>query len=662
MINLKNINKSFYSKKKEQKIFNNASVSFDNVGLTAIVAPSGTGKTTLFNMICCLDKKYEGTIELDGNLVTDELVKKNISYLMQEDNLFNNLSVLDNLMIYDEVEEKDIDNLLKEFDIIDLKDKNVSKLSGGQRRRVALVRALIKKPKVLICDEPTSSLDKSNSIVVMDILKKISRDILVIYSSHDDELVDEYSDSVYLLSNNNIICKKSINNSKEILFINNDYTISKNYKKNIIKHLSFGNRKIIFNSLLTIIIFFIVLLFCFSIFKNDIIKVQIDTMKHENDTSVMVDKGSDYSYAYSIVNTQPIDINLPIENWIYDDYRDHAYYYIPPIYHKFIVYDDNINYGTFIGSAPKNTNEIMIYQLTAEILLHYGILQNNGERLFYDNIEKLIGKELVFGNDKLMVTGIIKQDLELYQPLKKDFEWSMGISKKYRKLELLFLGKIVECGNKIITTSDTVNSLNQSYLLYDLNSVHNWDYIELDDYNEIKKELSNYYVEYDMFYLIANGSYDVVFGTHYSYALCDYESMILIIRGFIKYCIPIIIIIVLLISYLLTRNILEKNSKNIALMKMTGFSKKDIIFSFSVSMIIYYLLSFVISSGLFIIVTRLLCSYFTKLYYFYFDPFYLEISYFIYLLIAFVVLSLISYFMINRFYNKMNAIKLTRNN
>ena len=658
MIELKNINKSFYSKKKEQKIFNNASISFDNVGLTAIVAPSGTGKTTLFNMICCFDKKYDGTIDLDGNLMTDELVKKNISYLMQEDNLFNNISVLDNLMIYDEVEEKDIDNLLKEFDIIDLKDKNVSNLSGGQRRRVALVRALLKKPKVLICDEPTSSLDKSNSIVVMDILKKISRDILVIYSSHDDELVDEYSDSIYLVSNNTIICKKNNSINKIVNVSNDTFTISKKYKKNIINNITFSNSKIAILSIFTLILVFVTLLFCFSILKYDVVHVQVDTMKQENDyTLVFYDStnvGSCHVYKRSNDDYLRLnDNNLEKENYYYSS--NDPIYYALPVWYYFYQYDDSIDYGKYIGNVPSSKNEIMIYQIAAERLLNDGIIQADGSKIKYDKIDDLLGKNIISGESVFTITGIIIQDLSIFEYLKTESYKVYDIDKFYRQA-YYFYGKYSFYSAHVLTTFETIIELNNNYNEYALNAYPS--FIKYDNYQDIEKVIRN--IDYEDTAIIRD--YYNLYGTHYSDAIEDFSFSIYMAKYIIRYCIPIIIMIVLLISYLLTRNNLEKNSKNIALMKMSGFSKKDIISSFSVSMIIYYLLSFVISSGLFIIVTRILCSYFTKLYYFYFDPFYLEISYFIYLLITFVVLSLISYFMINRFYNKMNTVKLTRNN
>ena len=656
MIEIKNLKKSFYNNRKEQKIFNNVNVSFDNIGLTAIVAPSGTGKTTLFNMICCLDNEYDGTINYDGIKINNELVENKISYLMQDDNLFNNLSVFDNLKIYDEIKEQEIDEFLKKFDIFDLRNKKVSKLSGGQRRRVALVRSLLKKPKVLICDEPTSSLDKTNSIAVMNILKNVSKDILVIYSSHDSELVDKYSDNIFLLSDNNIICEKSNSYDKNVIVSSNSFTISKVFKHNIIKSISFSNYKMVFLSVFTLVIIFTSLFFCFSIFEFDIVKIQIDTMKHENDYILLLGKNNDDCHTYKRNNDDFLRLN---DNNIYKDNSiisgNEPLYYINEVWFYFYSYNNKNDYGKYIGSYPVNKNDIMIYQLTAERLINSGVLQESGERIYYKNINDLIGKNIIAGESIFTVSGIITQDLDMFDYLKLE-PYKVYDIHKYNRLANYFIGKYSYYSNIVLTTDETINELENNYTIFEIYNCPS--FTKYSNYNDIEKDLRK--LKYNQSSLVRD--YYSIFGTHYSDSLEDFSYYMFIIKYIIKYCIPVIIMIILLVSYLLTRNILEKNSKNIALMRISGFTKNDVVSSFSLSVIMYYFLSFIISSALFICVSRVLCSIYTKLYYFYFDPFYIQLNYFIYLFIICFILSLISYCMINSFYKKMNTIKLTRNN
>lgn len=180
---LTNINKIYHNKLNDVQALNNINLTFNNHGMTFIIGSSGCGKTTLLNIIAGYDKDFEGVIEYDGKV---ECIEQDIL-------LMENLSVLDNLnMVSDDTTQ--IDALLKRFHLIDEAHKKVKKLSGGEKKRVQIIRSLLNKATYLICDEPTASLDHDNGELIMTMLKEVSKDIGVIIVTHDIALVDKYSD------------------------------------------------------------------------------------------------------------------------------------------------------------------------------------------------------------------------------------------------------------------------------------------------------------------------------------------------------------------------------------------------------------------------------------------------------------------------------------
>ncbi|MBO5068067.1 MAG: ATP-binding cassette domain-containing protein [Clostridia bacterium] len=130
--------------------------------------------------------------------------------MFQEYNLLNEYTVEKNIAIAMELQgetlnQNQLDNLLSTVDITDLKHRKPSELSGGQRQRVAIARALVKNPKIIIADEPTGALDSNTGIQVFDILKKLSKEKLVIVVSHDTEFAEKYADRIIRLVDGNIV-------------------------------------------------------------------------------------------------------------------------------------------------------------------------------------------------------------------------------------------------------------------------------------------------------------------------------------------------------------------------------------------------------------------------------------------------------------------------
>ena len=202
MIELKNVNKYFNRHKKNQiHVINNASISFEEKGLVTLLGPSGSGKTTLLNVIGGLDKINSGKIYVDGMLISRKNSKKvdkirnlNMAYIFQDYKLVESMTVYENVALVlkiigikdKEVINKRVMYTLEKVGMARYKNRLVSMLSGGERQRVGIARALVKNPKIIIADEPTGNLDSKNSLEVMNIIKCISKNDLVILVTHEE--------------------------------------------------------------------------------------------------------------------------------------------------------------------------------------------------------------------------------------------------------------------------------------------------------------------------------------------------------------------------------------------------------------------------------------------------------------------------------------------
>ena len=219
MIKITKLNKYFYHRKSNEiHVINDVSIQFPDTGLVTILGESGCGKTTLLNVLGGLDSFYNGTIEYDNNKIEkyswrkmDKIRNDKIGYIFQNYLLLPQRSVFDNLKlllnmydISDSEKEERIDYVLEAVGMLRYKRKNVSELSGGQQQRVAIARALVKSPSLILADEPTGNLDEKNTIQIMNIIKKISKNVLVILVSHEKNIATSYSDYIIEVSDGKI--------------------------------------------------------------------------------------------------------------------------------------------------------------------------------------------------------------------------------------------------------------------------------------------------------------------------------------------------------------------------------------------------------------------------------------------------------------------------
>ncbi len=221
MVRLEQVNKYFNKHKKNQiHVIDNTSLELEQTGMVALLGPSGCGKTTLLNAIGGLDKVHNGNIYINGEKITGRLSGKidkirtmNIGYIFQNYNLVENMTVFDNVAIslkmtgvknQNEIEEK-VNYVLEKVGMYRYRNRYADMLSGGERQRVGIARAIVKNPSVIIADEPTGNLDSRNTIEVMNIIRSISQDKLVILVTHEEKLAEFYASRIIRLKDGKIV-------------------------------------------------------------------------------------------------------------------------------------------------------------------------------------------------------------------------------------------------------------------------------------------------------------------------------------------------------------------------------------------------------------------------------------------------------------------------
>ena len=221
MLKLQNVDKYFYRRKSNQiHVIDDTTLEFGESGLTALLGPSGCGKTTLLNVIGGLDKPDRGQIYVNGQKLTgrtagtvDKIRNLNIGYIFQNYNLIDSMTVFDNVaMVLRMVGIKDKEEIRQKVDYaLDLvgmyryRKRYADMLSGGERQRVGIARAIVKDPSIIIADEPTGNLDSANTLEVMNIIKAISREKLVILVTHEENLAEFYADRIIRLRDGRVV-------------------------------------------------------------------------------------------------------------------------------------------------------------------------------------------------------------------------------------------------------------------------------------------------------------------------------------------------------------------------------------------------------------------------------------------------------------------------
>ncbi len=190
-------------------IFSNLSLDIPTQSFFGIVGESGVGKSTLLRMLAGLHAPTEGSITINNQTFhpstkdKKQSIANDIGYIFQDFALFSNLTVWENMeVVQKKKDKKQIESLLKRFSIYDRKDAYPDNLSGGQKQRLAIARALILKPKILLIDEATSSLDPVLTQQFMEYMRDLNeKGLTIILITHEIDLVETYCSHCFKLEN-----------------------------------------------------------------------------------------------------------------------------------------------------------------------------------------------------------------------------------------------------------------------------------------------------------------------------------------------------------------------------------------------------------------------------------------------------------------------------
>ena len=203
VIHLRDIRKSYFMGRQELEVLKGVSLDIHNNEYVALMGPSGSGKSTLMNILGCLDSPTAGTYVLNGNDVSQmpdddlaEVRNKEIGFVFQQFNLLPRLTALENValpLVYAGIPRKQRNEMamevLRKVDLTERSHHRPNELSGGQCQRVAVARALVNNPSIILADEPTGNLDSKTSHEIMELFNRIYDDgNTVVLVTHEEDI------------------------------------------------------------------------------------------------------------------------------------------------------------------------------------------------------------------------------------------------------------------------------------------------------------------------------------------------------------------------------------------------------------------------------------------------------------------------------------------
>lgn len=245
--------------KKNQMILNNINLEIKQGEILGILGPNGTGKTTFIKCINNIHKPNEGRILYDGNNIMNlsQLnIAKIIAYVPQYTNNFFPMNVIDTVMMgrmpyvkkdYSDEDKEIVFSIIKKMNLEKFAFRNIKEMSGGERQRVFIARAMAQQPKIIILDEPTSSLDLYNQLFILHTITKLAKEnnITIIMTIHDLNLASMFCDNILMLKDAHIFAHgkpESIltaENIYEMYKVRTEITTPENYKHiRLLKDLS----------------------------------------------------------------------------------------------------------------------------------------------------------------------------------------------------------------------------------------------------------------------------------------------------------------------------------------------------------------------------------------------------------------------------------------
>ncbi len=585
MIEVFNVSKSFkIDEKRKLDVLKNISFVLSDNGMFFILGKSGSGKSTLLNLLEGLEDLDSGYININKKRISrrsleekENIFKEDIGIMFQHYNLISSITVKENIDLVKSIKgcknEEKLEYYLNKFKLEKLINKKVDLLSGGEKQRVALVRALINNPPIIFADEPTGAIDEENSSIIMDELKLISKDKLVLIVSHDQSIVNKYADGKITLNDDKTFTldnvyssieeyKKDNKNKLNTKKTNNKFVfLSKIFKRNIFKNIT---RNILSTLALAFAFTFMFTTFSVKTSLNDFNKNLIYQFEGYNIFSVSEIKNSSINGSLLSISKKekPQDyalIDFMKENEINYEIYDNLNYFLS---NNIVNFNDN-EYKNIVFSPLFNleSNEVIVNRKFVE-------------EYFHSNFTDIIGKELkMTSNNKYEAfsnyyEGEIEENLKLDLTFKvrevKDEFYYLQTPRVYYSYNYLFqilnltlAPNFTELEGARISyydllerseSNDQINSYS-SLIVIDKVYFHNFiDILDIKKYEDFSLSITNeaytmstsfidltnvLFIGIDVFIILIvfSSIFIIVFLTIYSYLVSKKERAILLLLG-----------------------------------------------------------------------------------------------------------------------------------
>lgn len=629
MYRLVNVSKTYGKGNSAVNVLKGVNLSFPNVGLVSILGKSGSGKSTLLNMLTGLDSPSSGKVYFANKDINKLKVREKKSYqnqtigvLFQHFNLFNDLSCIDNVMLpslvngADKEESKRIaTNLFSQYHLEKLMNQKYETLSGGEKQRVALLRALINKPRVIIADEPTGALDSKNSVLVMDQLKNLSKDHLVIVVTHNEALIKDYED--YRV---NIVDGKT----SELNLINeNRYEIKSNGKIKFNAITKFIKNHLIRHKVRNLItagsIMFASLCLLISFGYINGAKLSIDNYKKQSllytyatvakktkievpDSPIIISKLTrptfeEIDFLINDINSLMVENNyqviFPSAPTFNFDSKNISDIEFAPVY-DFSIYKNLL----VCGESPKQDNFLEVC-VNEEFRRHFGYSNHaiinhvfNFDTLSEINNKNVVGKVIkdeIYFNQKVRIVGVVKEFAYLNTP--RVYYPYLGLKKILSNYVLLNYSKDI---GRNVTIEEAITNADAE----DVNSSYSYN-LFVNDINEVEK-LHQFKKQYDQL-----GTFDI---TSTSFTVSSsYQSMTDIISTSLIVFVVIALVGAIFIIIITSYSNFTQNKKESAILSVIGTNKLAVFNIFNIENLLVALIG-VIASFLLSIPTALIIN------------------------------------------------------
>ena len=628
MLDLKNVYKSY----KDEKVLKNINIFFRNKEFVSILGPSGSGKTTLLNIIGGLDTYDSGDLIINGKSTKmfkskdwDSYRNKKIGFIFQNYNLINHLSVYDNVKISltlsglskNIIKKKTVEALTK-VGLVKHIYKKPNQLSGGQMQRVAIARAIVNNPDIIVADEPTGALDSKTSINVMNILKEISKERLVIMVTHNKDLAIKYSDRIIEIEDGCIKNDSSpfndVTSEKEIIKRKKSMSIITSLKLSFLNLLTKKKRTFLTSLAGSIGIVGIALVLSINSGVNNYIKnfekesiseypIEINKVDYDLFEDI---QNSISSNNYIKCDKNKICINDDDKNSLYENNLIEFKKYIDnnskfKDYSSNIIYDYDVDINIYNESYQKINNDMLkqinhvhnyklIYGKEPTDFNEIAILVNNNyisKELFsylrIENKKNIDYKDIIGRTLKLVLyTDYFSKDKNVYVNHELDNKFMRKVIDNAVELKIVGIYDSNEVDSSILYTSNfiyyVINSVNNTSMYVDKKldkyDINNPSSIQIypKDYKS-KKHIINLIKEY-------NKSQSKENTIKYTDLMKSFISGISKLLNLISYILIAFVAISLIVSSIMISiityiSVLER-TKEIGILRAIGASKKDI--------------------------------------------------------------------------------------